>query len=109
MSTKIIQWNINGFSPQKEQLQLMIRNINPNIICLQETNFKADKYHSLNNYKIAYKNRTNTSHASGGVAIYIKNSFAWKETPINSNLEVIATKNPFKVWSTNSLQYLSTE
>lgn len=87
----ILQWNINGFSPQKEHLQLLIAKTNPSIICLQKTNFKQNFCASLKHYLPIYKNRINTNHASGGVAIYIKNNLKSNEVTLNTNMEAIAT------------------
>ena len=71
MPIKIIQWNLNGFYSRLEYLQSLIDKEQPEIICLQETNFKG--LSKLKNYKAFTKNRT-TDHASGGVAIYIKDT-----------------------------------
>lgn len=92
MKTTILQWNINGLHSQREYLQLLIKEANPIIICLQETNFKLDNFTAIPHYDIAFKNRPNPSHASGGVATYIKQSFSWKQVPLNTNLEAIATR-----------------
>ena len=62
-SLQIIQWNLNGFYSRFEDLQLLIDNFQPQIICLHETNFKQQ----IKNYKTFNKNR-NCTHASGGVA-----------------------------------------
>jgi len=48
MKTNIIQWNINGFFSRLEELQILTKELNPTIICLQETNFneKSNILHS---------------------------------------------------------------
>ena len=68
MPVKIIQWNLNGFHSRLEYLQLLIDKEQPEIICLQETNFKGLSSGKLKNYKAFTKNRY-TVHASGAVAI----------------------------------------
>lgn len=86
----ILQWNMNGFRPQKENLELIIKNYDPDIICIQETNFKNSYIGCIKNYRSVAKNRTNDVYASGGVAIYIKNKFKFTEIPLNTNMECVA-------------------
>ena len=74
-----------------EYLQLLIDKEQPEIICLQETNFKGLSSGKIKNYKNFTKNRI-TDHASGGVAIYIKYAILSQEITITSNLEVVAVK-----------------
>ena len=37
MKIKLLQWNINGYINNFHELQLLIRDVNPDAICLQET------------------------------------------------------------------------
>jgi len=46
----IIQWNINGFYSKLEELQLIIRDHNPKVICIQETNFNYKSNPILSNF-----------------------------------------------------------
>lgn len=34
MKTKIIQWNINGFFSRLEELQILTKELNPTIVCI---------------------------------------------------------------------------
>ena len=45
-------WNINGFQKKKKktELELIIHNHNPQILCLRESNFKDSFIASLKNY-----------------------------------------------------------
>jgi len=65
---------------------------NPDIVCLQETNFKNLHIGNINEYSGYKKNHPNALRASGGVATYIKNNINSKEIYVNSNLEVIAVQ-----------------
>lgn len=62
----------------------------PQVLCIQETNFKNSYSHPIKGYRCFYRNRTNVEKASGGVAIYIKDDFDAIQIPVNSNLEVTA-------------------
>lgn len=88
---KILQWNINGFYRKLDELKLLIFEHNPEIICLQKTNFNNFNSGLLNNYKVYRFNRTDCSRASGGVAIYIKSDFPSKLINITTQLEGVAS------------------
>lgn len=96
---RIIQWNLNGFHPRKERLQLLIASKQPDVICLQETNFKNNHCSQLKEYSVLNKNRTNTAHASDGIAIYLKNNVRSQPINLDTDLEAVAAT----VNSTNKL------
>lgn len=90
MSGGILQWNINGFTPQFEYLQLLMNRHNPAIVCIQETNFKDDYVAPLRGYTHYNKNRENYLHASGGVTTYVKENLPQRLIPLTTNIEAIA-------------------
>jgi len=92
----ILQWNINGFYKKPDELKIILTEIQPTIICLQETNFKNDNEGKLPNYTGYSKNRTEGSRASGGVTIAVKTEYPCKLIDINSHLEVIAVRVKLK-------------
>ena len=59
------------------------------VICLQETHFKDDFCAKLNRYQSFYTNRQ-SSHASGGVAIFIRANIYCSKVNFNSSLEAVA-------------------
>ena len=63
-TSKILQWNANGIINKQEMFTKLLFDISPQIICLQETHFKADYYKKLKNFKCFFKNRINTTKAS---------------------------------------------
>lgn len=89
---KILQWNVNGFHRRLENIQRILNDIDPLCICIQETNFKNNYCAKLKNYIHFFKNRSNSSIASGGVATYVKSHTLPKEVDIISPLEVIAIR-----------------
>ena len=91
MEHTIIQWNLNGFYRRLENLQRLTFERKPEIICLQETHFKSDSYGHLRGYKCYIKNRPST-HASGGVATYVKNDVHCTHIKLNTTLEVVAVE-----------------
>lgn len=90
MSANIIQWNINGFYSKLEELQLIIKDHNPTIICLQETNFNTKSNPALLHFNIFKKNRNVCNRSSGGVAILVNHNFPTEEITLHTDLEAIA-------------------
>lgn len=84
MDTFLLQWNLNGVKTQNEKLTHLININKPQIICLQETNFKNEHHKHIKYFQCYHKNRANTTKASGGVAIYIRNFFNAKKINLNS-------------------------
>lgn len=89
--TSFIQWNINGFYKRSVGISRIIYDLQPTILCFQETNLKNNHSASIKNYKGYFKNRNHALRASGGVATFIKETIDSENIPILSDYEVIAT------------------
>lgn len=89
--TSFIQWNINGFYKRSVGISRIIHDIQPAILCFQETNLKNNHCATIKNYKGHFRNRNNALRASGGVATFIKDTIDSENIPIISEHEVIAT------------------
>lgn len=88
----ILQWNANGFYTRYERLQLLCQNHKPEIICIQETNFKANSKGKLKGFKCYNKNRHYSNIASGGVAIFAKEYLPAEQIDIQTEIEAVAIK-----------------
>jgi len=86
----ILQWNLNGFFKNLDELKIILSETQPEIICLQETNFKYDTTGKLPNYTGYSKFRTVGARASGRVTIYIKSEYPCKNISNNTHIEGIA-------------------
>jgi len=104
---KILQWNLNGFYRKLDELKLLISELDPEILCLQETNFNNLNTGTLNNYKEYRFDRTDCLRASGGVAIYIISDLPSKIIYITTNLEVVAASIKLNDMELNILTYTS--
>jgi exonuclease III len=93
---KILQWNLNGFYRKLDELKLLISEHNPEILCLQETNFNNLNTGTLKNYNEYRSDRTDCLRASGGVAIYIKSDLPSKIINITTHFEVEAASIKLK-------------
>lgn len=90
MAINVIQWNCNGLNAHKTELQKIISDTNPVILSIQETRLLTHQEGKLSGYTAYRKDRVTHNNASGGVAIYVKDSFHAEPFPLVSELEVIA-------------------
>ena len=90
MASTILQWNLRGFYCQQEHLKILLYRHNPIVVCLQETNFSAEHVAHIRHYSAYHRNRLTALHASGGVAIYIKDNIPHKEITLTTSLEAVA-------------------
>jgi len=63
----IIQWNIDGFYIRNVDIQRILYDLKPNILCFQETNLKRTQSSHIKDYNGYFKNRENPGRAIGGV------------------------------------------
>lgn len=69
MHTQILQWNLNGFYNNFDELKLLITKYNPLVIALQETHSKGNNQLKCRNYEIYESISTdNENQARGGSA-----------------------------------------
>jgi exonuclease III len=92
----VLQWNINGFYKKLDELKILLTEIQPAIICSQETNFKTDNTENLPYYTGYSKNRTEGLRASDGVTVFVKTEYPSRLININTHLEVIAVRVKLK-------------
>jgi hypothetical protein len=88
--TNIIQWNLDGFYKRSTDLQRILFNLQPSVLCLQETNLKMGQTAHVKNYTSYCRNRVNPIRASGGVAILVKNNIENNQVNLQTHLEAIA-------------------
>lgn len=93
MSVKIIQWNACSINNKFDELKLLIDDIKPIIICLQETLLNPIKKIPIKNFKkYRYDFSNNNGNICGGVSTLVHNSVHSEIFPIDSNLQVIGVK-----------------
>lgn len=92
MASKIIQWNCNGFFSHLGELQAIIAKTQPKYVLLQETNLKPNTLAKMNGYTVHRNDRKTNQRASGGVAIFVKNTKHAEPIPLQTNIEAVAIK-----------------
>lgn len=91
-NTTILQWNLDSYNKKCDHLKLLVRDYSPQIICLQETQFKPSDVIRLKNYEILRKDYTEGDRACGGIAVFIRNTIHYESLNIVSPLQVMAAK-----------------
>jgi exonuclease III/ribonuclease HI len=88
---KILQWNVRGFKNEiKNELEILLKNENLGIICLQETKTRvAPKF---KDFQIFFKNTRAESVAKGGVMTAIESHIYAEEIPLNTNICAVAVR-----------------
>jgi len=91
--SSIIQWNIRVLHANRKEFNMFLSDVDPTVVCLQETFHKSDEPANFNNYSfycISAKEVNSISH--GGVGILVKNSVPHKRCQLNSSLQAIALR-----------------
>ena len=97
MEGSIIQWNCRGLKKKLEEIQLLIKELNPVAFCIQETMLKDDDPFSVKNYAIyKYTPPIANGKASGGVCILVRNDIPHSEVQIQTPLQAIAIQITLK-------------
>lgn len=87
-----ISWNIQGLRTSKPDLDILIKEKQPAIICLQESMCSARKPPAINGYRIFHRQREGGRRAAGGVLTAVKTGIDAEEIQFDTNLEVIIVK-----------------
>lgn len=75
----ILQWNINGYFNNYHELQLLIKELNPSLLCLQETHIRHNmKPYPPGGYEGYFFNSPQNQYGKQGVAILIKRGIPHK-------------------------------
>ena len=88
----IIQWNCRGMHPNFEEIKILCQELNPKVICLQETKLKASDTPKLRGYTPYFRNYIDGKNACGGVAILVRSEILQSEIKINTPLQAAAAR-----------------
>lgn len=87
----ILNWNAHGISSQKNEFKIFLESNSIDVACITETHLSQNINFKIPGYKILRKDKE-SSTASGGVALVIKNNVSFVENIIFniSNIEVVS-------------------
>lgn len=80
MKLKIATWNINGLSPNKSEVDTLLKIHDLDILLISETHFTNSSHVSISNYNIYTTNHPDGT-AHGGTAVVIRSSIEHYELP----------------------------
>jgi len=84
---KILQWNVRSYFARLPTIQALIDEIEPDVLCLQETWLKPGIPLKIRNFHEATR-KDRPEGRGGGVSIHIKSHIPRTEITINSEMEV---------------------
>lgn len=88
----ILQWNVQGVTPSKEDLLYLIDQHRPLALCLQETFLSDDCMIRLPGYSSLCKQGHFNRRFHGGVALFIHESCPFQRLTVVSDLQVVAAR-----------------
>jgi len=101
MALTVLQWNINGYVNNYNELLILLKLHKPKIISLQETHITLFQQFPIPvNFKIY---NTTAASAKGGVALLIHKSVQHKQIPVGQAIETIG----FEIQSQKKLNIFS--
>ena len=89
-----ICWNCRGIKNKQEELQILIKDLRPLALLIQESKLKENHTFILKNYTFEHKSQTinEDENTKGGVGIFIRKEIPYKTINITSNLQVVAVQ-----------------
>lgn len=88
--TTIIQWNINGLNHKIGELEILLTELDPLIVCIQETHLTPSIPSAMPGYTDFRLDDTRINRAKGGVLTYVKSQVKSTRIPLNTNLQAVA-------------------
>ena len=93
MASGILQWNIRGLRPNYTELDLLLKNLDPAVVCLQETKLSQNQNdYSIKRFSSYHFINQNCQIACGGTSIFIRNTILHRQIILNTNLQAIAIR-----------------
>ena len=89
-SFSILQWNCKGLRARAEHLKILLKETNPGIVCLQETQLGQEKFNPGLDYEIFSSDPPVGDRAHGGAAIIVSKSLQYSPLTLNTNFQAVA-------------------
>lgn len=88
----IVSWNINSVHAKYPFLQMLLHDLNPTTLCLQETKLLPNANLFLKNFNIYREDFLSAGNAKGGVLIAVRTSVYSEQVFINTDLQAVAVQ-----------------
>ena len=103
---KIIQWNIQSITSNFSELKVLLNNLNPSCVCLQETMLGDKKFRPPSNYNIVQSPKKRDDGHERSVAILVNKNNNFRTVQLNTSLQAVAIKIWLGKWYTVCSIYL---
>ena len=90
MKNTIIQWNYRGLKANYDELQLLLNDYDPAVVCLQETYLEEPNHVTFRNYNLFKTFTVGDGRGTGGVAIIINNKCPSSQIHLKTNIQAVA-------------------
>lgn len=91
-SSNIISWNINSVKTKYPYLQMLLKDLDPWAVCLQETKLTQDRKFRIKNYETYRRDYQGDGNAQGGVMIAVHDSIQAEEICLQTEYQAVAVK-----------------
>lgn len=88
-STSILQWNVRGVKNKIDELKLLITQVVPECICLQETKLSLNDELNISGFN-SYLKSVEGERSHGGVAILVNSQIPSYGVNLDTNLQAVA-------------------
>ena len=90
MKNTIIQWNCRGLRANYDELQPLLNDYDPAVVCLQETYLKEPNNVTFRNYHLINNFAIGEGRGTGGNTIMINNRCPSRQMQLKTHLQAIA-------------------
>ena len=90
MKKTIIQWNCRGLRANYDELQLLVNDYDPAVVCLQETYVKEPNHVTFRNNNRFNRFAFGDGRGTGGVTIIINNKCPSSQIHLKTNIQAVA-------------------
>lgn len=96
-TTQLLQWNLNGFRTRYEDLKILITELQPVALLLQETHFLPTHTATVKGFTIFRHDCFDPAQlrAKGGVAILLSDHLQATRLPLQTSLQAVAVRTFF--------------
>lgn len=87
-----MQWNCRGLLHNLDDVEFLLEEHKPRVLCLQETHLNPSHTNFLRRYQVFRKDRPCSVSSSGGVAVVLPREVPCVQVPLSTSLEAVAVR-----------------
>lgn len=99
----VLSWNVNSIYAKYPFVQLLLKDFNPSVLCIQETKLLPTHTFVLKNYSIYRKDNLVSGNAKGGVLIAVSKNYHSEHITLHTTYQSVAVR----VWLDSPITFCS--